>query len=515
MAKKHFLIVILATIFAMVCLQGAAFAGKDNLIVAMSAKPQNLDFYQSAARTDIQIGYLIYDALFERDPKTAKLTPHLVTDYKLVNPTTWEFTLRSGIKFHSGNPLNAECIRFTIDRVLDPALKSVQAANWKWIKKVEVVDDLTFRLHTDGPYPIALERLNTLFPYDPIWVKEMVAKHGQVYLSRHMNGTGPFKFAKYVEGDRLELVRNEDYWMDGWPKFKKMTVRFVPEQSTRLAEVLGGGVDVAQWLLPDAIPTLQKSKRVKAIEVPILRVSFWQLDGDGRAGERSKPLMDIRVRKAIWHAVDREAIIKDVLGGHVDLVNIPNNPIVLAADPSIEIPEYNPEKAKALLKEAGYENGFELDIWTWSSMYLQYMEAAMPYLEKVGIKPVLKDYAGRWPDLAPLLKGGKVSGVLHSSWGSFNVYDPDAIYSYFFMSPEGPYVYNKDPELNKWLHKARQTMDEKVRKELYTKAQKRVIEQAYWIPLFTEHSIHGANKKVNYVLGHDQVPRFKYASWID
>jgi len=513
MAKKHYFIVILLLVFAMAFLGGNAFAARDDLIVAAAQKSQNLDFYQSTARTDIQIGYLLYDALFERDPKTGKLTPHLVTSYKLVNPTTWEFKLRAGVKFHSGNPLNAECIRFTIDRVLDPAFKSVQAAHWKWIKRVEVVDELTFRIITDGPYPIALQHLNTLFPYDPKWVTEMEAKHGKEYLSRHMNGTGPFKFVKYIEGDRLELVRNDDYWMKGFPKFKKMTIRFIPETSTRLAEVLGGGVDVAMWLPPDAIPTLEKNKNTKVVEVPILRVAFWQFDGDARGGEKSKPLTDIRVRKAIWHAIDREAIIKDVLGGHVDLVNIPNNPVVLAADPTIKIPEYNPEKAKALLKEAGYENGFELALWTWNAMYLQYMEAAMPYLEKVGIKPIIKDYAGRWSDLAPLLKGGKVWGVLHSSWGSLNVYDPDAIYSYFFMSPEGPYVYNTDPELNKWLHDANQTMDEKVRMALYKKAQRRVIEKCYWIPLFTEHAIHGANKKLNYVLGHDQVPRFKYASW--
>ncbi len=515
MARKHSSIVILLIVFSMAFWGQNAFAHKDSLIVAMSAKPQNLDFYQSAARTDIQISYLIYDPLFERDPKTGKLFPHLVTDYKLVNDTTWEFKLRSGVKFHSGNPLNAECIRFTINRVLDPKFKSVQAANWRWIKEIEVVDDLTFRIHTNGPYPIALQRLNTLFPYDPKWVKEMTAKHGPQYLSRHMNGTGPFKFVKYVEGDRLELIRNEDYWMKGVPKIKRMTIRFIPETSTRLAEVLGGGVDVATWLPPDAIPTLKKNKDVKVVEVPILRVSFWQFDGDARGGVKSKPLTDLRVRKAIWHAIDREAIIKDVLGGHVDLVNIPNNPVVLAPDPSLKIPEYNPEKAKALLKEAGYEDGFELALWTWSSMYLQFIEAAIPYLEKVGIKPIIKDYSGRWPDLAPLLKAGKVWGVLHSSWGSFNVYDPDAIYSYFFMYPEGPYVYNKDPKLNKWLHEARQTMDEKVRMELYRKAQRRVVEQCYWVPLFTEHAIHGANKHLHYVLGHDQVPRFKYAYWTD
>jgi ABC-type transport system substrate-binding protein len=137
------------------------------------------------------------------------------------------------VKFHNGNPLNAEAI--TSSRIASStAQKSPTAAGWKWVKKVEVKDDLTFRIITDGPYPLILERFNVLFPYDPKWVKEMVAKNGEAYLARNTMGTGPFKFVKFIEGNRIELVRNENYWEKGYPKFPKMTIRFIPEQSTAL-----------------------------------------------------------------------------------------------------------------------------------------------------------------------------------------------------------------------------------------------------------------------------------------
>ncbi len=219
------------------------------------------------------------------------------------------------MKFHSGNPLNAESIRFTIeDRVLDPAQKSPIAAGWKWVKKVEVKDDLTFRIITDGPYPTLLERLNVLFPYDPKWVKEMVAKNGEAFLSRNAMGTGPFKFVKFVEGTRIELERNENYWDKGFPKFPKMTIRFIPETSTRIAELVSGGVDVAGFL-PDQIETVKQSKTAEMSDRSAIRISFWQFDSVGPGPEiPPRALKDVRVRRAIWHAIDREAIIKNVLG---------------------------------------------------------------------------------------------------------------------------------------------------------------------------------------------------------
>jgi len=489
-------------------------AAKDHLIVAFEDAVKTMDLWQTTARASIQAAYMIWDPLLERDPKDGSLTPHLVASWKTINDTTWEFKLRPDVKFHNGNPLTAEAVRFTLEeRILDPNQKSPTLAGWKWVKKVEVVDDLTFRIITDGPYPLTLERLNVLFPYDPKWIKEIVAKGGDNALSRQAMGTGPFKLSKFIDGDRIEMVRNENYWKKGWPKFARMTIRFIPEVSTRVSELVSGGVDSALAIPPDQMKIISDNKETKIIEVPILRINFWQFDGDGRAPGTPEALKDVRVRQAIWHAVDREAIIHNVLGGHADLVNLPVNPRQFGADTSIKGLEYSPEKARALLKAAGYENGFAVNLWTYTALTKQVNEAAMAYLEKVGIKVTIKDYVGRVGEMEKVTQGGKTDGLLNNTWGSYNIFDADAILPNYFMSPESPYCYNKDIELSNWLRDARTTLDQTKRKELYSKAQKRIIEKVYWMPWFTQRDIQGASKRLFYEVGIDQVPRFQYAEW--
>jgi peptide/nickel transport system substrate-binding protein len=482
--------------------------------VAFEDSVKTMDYYQTTQRIGVNTGYMIYDPLLKRDPKDGSLYPHLVTEWKIINDTTWEFKLRPGIKFHSGNPLTSESIRFTIeDRILDPAQKAPTAAGWKWVKKVEVKDDLTFRILTDGPYPLILERFNVLFPYDPKWVKEIVAKNGEAFLSRNTMGTGPFKFVRFIEGNRIELVRNEDYWEKGYPKFPRMTIRFIPEQSTRIAELVSGGIDAAGNILPDQIPSIQNSKTAETIIAPILRLSFWQFDSSGRAQNTPPAIKDVRVRRAIWHAIDREAIIKNVLGGNADVVNIHVNPRQFAADPSIKGYEYDPGKAKALLKEAGYEKGFTLNVWTYTAITKMANEAAIGYLEKVGIKGVIRDYVGRVGEMEKLCQTSKTDGALNMTWGSYNIFDPDAIIPYFFMSPEAPYDYTNDAELTGWLRQARTSLDKQKRKDFYVRAQKRIIDQAYWMPFFTQKVIMGVNKNLGLTVGIDEVPRFQYATW--
>jgi peptide/nickel transport system substrate-binding protein len=389
------------------------------------------------------------------------------------------------------------------------------AGKWKWVDKIEVVDDLRFRIVTKEPYPLVLEQLYALFPWDPKWTKDVIAKHGLSYLAEHAMGTGPFKVVKYKEGDRLELVRNDNYWKTEYPKFKKMTVRLIPEISTRIAELLSGGIHVAEKIQPDQINVIKKSDIARVIETPILRYAFWSFDNDGRAGEKSKPVTDVRVRKAIWHAIDREAIVDNVIGGHAMYTNIPINPVAFGADPSIPGLEYDPEKAKALLKEAGYENGFTLPLWHTVDLVKRASEAACGYLSKVGIECEHHDYVGRYGQMAKSWKSGKCYGAVTLDWGSYNVFDADGIWSYFFMQPEGAFTYTSDKELDGWLRAARQTVDPAERKELYRKSQKRIMDQAYLIPWYATHLINGANKNFIYEVGADEVPKYQYGYWKD
>ncbi len=497
---------LIITVFCLGAMTNA-FAAKDSFTVAFQTQFDTMDQYKNTQRSILNLGYLIWDPLVERDPDDCSIKPHLVTSWTMIDPTTWEFKLRPDVKFHNGNPLTAECVRFTIeDRILNPEQKSPHAGNYKWIKSVQVVDNLTFRIVTEKPYPLILERLNVLFVYDPIYTKEK----GDRYVSEYPMGTGPYKFVKWDKGSKVVLTANKEYWKKGVPKIKDLTIRTIPEMSTRIAELISGGIDSAEYIVPDQVPLLEKQPNLKIIDTPTLRTNFWQFDGSGRAGKT--PVTDVRVRQAVWYAIDREAIINTVLKGHAKITNTAVNPFQFGYDSSLKGYEYNPEKAKSLLKEAGYPDGFEIDLWEGESEQDAYNQAAMGYLAKVGIKVNLKDYRANLGQLITLRNSGKITGIGNYAWGNYNIFDADAILAAWFLSAD-PKCYNPDPELENWLTEARLSVDQELRKELYRKAQQRINEQVYWIPICAFHNIHGANKNLNYKIGIDDVPRFQYAEW--
>jgi peptide/nickel transport system substrate-binding protein len=506
--KKLTILSIAALVVALAAVPSPA-AKKDTLTVGLNAKFHTLDQYQINQRVNIQIGYMLYDTLVTRDPDTGRILPGVARSWKNIDPVTWEFKLQPGVKFHNGNPLNAESVRFTVEeRILADEQKSPQVGNFKWIKKVEVVDDLTFRIISHKPYPLVLERLNVLWVYDPAYCKEV----GDKKLAEAPMGSGPYSFVKWDRGSQLVLKKNPNYWQEGIPKIDNVVVRIIPETSTRLAELISGGIDFAFNLIPDMWGTLTKMKNIVPMDVPILRINFWMFDSMGRASKG--PWNDARVRRAIIHAIDRKAIIKEIMQGHASEVSGPCSPLHWGYDPVVKELDYDydPEKAKALLKEAGYEKGFEMNVWQYRPYQNQPNQAAMGFLEDVGIKVTLKDYIGNIGVFAKLRNTGKISGVCNMTWGSYNIFDADAILANFFLLNEVQ-NYAGDKELSDWLQAARESVDPKVRKELYTKAQKRIVEEAYWMPFFIVHQIYGRDKNLSLHVGRDEVPRFNEAFW--
>jgi peptide/nickel transport system substrate-binding protein len=483
-------------------------AEKDTMTTAIHTKFSSLDQYKSGQREGIMLSNMIFDTLVSRDPKTGKIEPGLARSWKNIDPLTWEFKIQPGVKFHNGNPCNAEAVRFTIeDRILADQ-KSPVRGNFTWIKKVEVLDDVTFRIISHDPYPLVLERLNVVYVYDPIYCKET----GDEKMGEAPIGSGPYMFVKWDRGSQVVLKKNPDYWQQGIPKIDNMIFRIIPENSTRVAELLAGGVDFAINIPPDMWPVIEQDKNLVAMGVPILRINFWQFDSAGKASKG--PWNDKRVRQAIIHAVDRKAIIENIIQGHADVLHGAVHPLQWGYDPIVENLdyEYNPEKAKALLKEAGYENGFEIDLWQYAAYQDQPNQAAMGQLEQVGIKVNLKDFQGNVGQMVKLRNSGKITGINNSSWGSYNIFDADAILASWFLLKDGK-NYSMDQELNDWVQAARSSIDPEERKKLYTKAQKKIIEEAYWMPFFIVHEIYGRNKDLNIVVGNDEVPRFNEASW--
>jgi peptide/nickel transport system substrate-binding protein len=509
MKKRTFRLTVILVLMTMLAAWPAAAEKSDTLRVGQYERFTTLDHYQSTLRSTIQLGYMIWDALVTRNPETGEIIPGLARSWKVIDPTTWEFTLQPGVKFHNGNPCNAEAVRYTIeDRILDETQKSPQQGNYKWVKKVEVIDDVTFRILTKEPYPIVLERLNTLFVYDPVYCRQV----GNQKVAEAPMGSGPYMFVKWDRGSQIVLKKNPHYWQAGIPKIENIIYRIIPEVSTRAAELISGGIDFGLNFTPDLWDTFKSKSDIEPMGVPILRVNFWQFDGSGVASKA--PWNDRRVRQAIIHAIDRKAIIETIMGGHGGELHGPLNPLHWGYDPAVAQLDYpyDPEKAKALLKAAGYANGFEMDVWQYEAYQNQPNQAAMGYLAEVGIKVTLKDYAGNTGQLIKLRNARKVTGVGNFTWGSYNIFDADAILPAWFMIKEGK-CYNHDQELNDWLQEARDSVDPPLRKALYAKAQKRIMEEAYWMPFFVVHQVYGKAKNLNLIVGKDEVPRYNEASW--
>jgi peptide/nickel transport system substrate-binding protein len=509
MKRKKMFGLIVCSVIAALLVPGAAAAQKDTLVWAVSSSVSTMDIYATTLLDLTNIYYMVSDPLVERDLDDLSMKPALATSWKRLDDVTWEFKLRPDVRFHNGNPFNAECVRYTImDRILNPELKSRLQSAYKFIKKVEVIDDLTFRLHTAAPYPLVLERFCTFFPYDPKFCKEKGEKH----VAEFAMGTGPYRMVKWVKGSQLELTANPDYWMKGLPKIKNVTVRIIPEQSTRIAELISGGVDLISKLDPDKVAMVEKNPKTKVMETPSHRISFWQFDTMGRAGK--SPVQDKRVRQAIWHALDRQAIIDTMFQGRAQILNSPLSPYDFGYDPSIKGLEYNPEKAKTLLKEAGYADGFSLDIMYYLPIHHQFNTAAMGYLKKVGITLNLKDFRSNIGQAIEVRDSGKAKDIGNFGWASYMLLDADGTLPMWFGRKENK-SYTDDAELSAWLEEARFSFDRAKREALYKKAQHRIIDQIYWLPLHTVNSIYGANAKLKLKLPINETVLLKIAEWED
>ena len=514
MARRSFVLVVLAvaTCGLLLSLGSVAHAAKDRVVVAFGSNIPTLDPHMHSSRLAHIADYHLYDTLLYRSPKDSyKPGPGLATSLRSLNPTTWELKLRQGVKFHNGEPFNADSVKFTIDRVLDPATKSVTRGNFTWIKEVKIVDEYTVQILTAKPFPAAPEFLTLSYIVPPKYLKSV----GDEEFSKKPVGTGPYKFVEWRKAEHLIVEANPDYWKDspkGMPKIKTIVFRTIPETTTQIAELLSGGVDIIRNVPPDQIAVVKDSANARISATKILRVNSLLLDNSGRAS--TTPLTNPKVREAIAHAINVDEMLKTILGGYAERTATGVNPLHFGFDPSIKPTPYDPERAKKLLAEAGYPNGFEITFNTYSGTITsmdQMADAMTGYLAKVGIRAKRRhiEDVGTWTKSG---QEGKLEGIQYYSWGSNSIFDADAILYALTYSKE-PLSYTKDPALDQLLDEGRTQLDVKKRQEVYAKAQKLLHDKAYWIPINVQYTIEGVNKKLNYDAGSDEMMRVYGASW--
>ena len=484
-----------------------AEAGKstDTLNIALSKAIENYDQYFNTAREGIVFARQVWDTLLDRDPRTGEYKPLLAQSYRWADPLTLDFTLREGIVFHNGAKFDADDVVYTLNFVSDPANKVLTQANVSWIKSVEKTGPYAVRLHLKAPFPAALEYLAgplTIYPH------EYYAKVGPQGMSRQPIGTGPYKVVAAEPGKSFTLVKNTAYFKDspkGQPEIGKIVERTIPEVPTQVAELLTGQTDWL-WQVPaDQTEKLRQMPNLTVKSAETMRIGYIGFDAAGRSGDT--PMKNRKVREAIAHAVDRAAMVKNLVRGDSHVVNAACFRTQFGCtEDGVRHYDYDPALAKKLLAEAGYPDGFDTEIYAYRDRQL--VEAIIGYLRAVGIRAKLDylEYAAlrdkNWAGTTPLF---------YMTWGSNSVNDVSAIIGNFFKGSPDDFAH--DDELKKWIEAGDTSVDPDIRKTNYKKALQRIADEVYWVPMFSYVANYAYTSDLEFTPDADEVPRFYSAHW--
>lgn len=493
----------------------AAAASNGRLVVAMPELLTSFDYPYDWDQTATYIQSNIGDCLVWRDRTTGKFIPWLAESYKNTGPTSWTLKLRQGIKFTNGEPFNAEAAKFTIDRILhDPT--ALVYAQWTFIKQVKILDDYDIEIDTASPEPAFLSKIaQTACQVVPPKYYQQVGKAG---FSQHPIGTGPYELVQWVKDDSVTLKANPSYWR-GAPKIGEIVFRDIPESSTAVAALLSGEVDLVMTV-PD-----QFWKQINANSGLVLNrfVTSNVMILDLRAGPSPQmpkfvgPTTDPKVREAIALSIDRSQLIQllDGMGIPTETRVTPPTPCVnqkLYNNPG----EYNPQKAKQLLAEAGY-HGQKLTFQTAASTYPHVSDVAQAVtamLQNVGLNvqlQIMDNSAFREQVYAPYHNQDLYIDALQNSF-----FDPwiTVLSERSDQRQRSGWSGSQADEADRLIRAAAVNMDPATRCQQYEQLQELTFagNGGPYVPLYQLKDAYAMKKQVNFTMPPDQFLWFGDAS---
>src|SRR5471032_3240986 len=487
-----------------------AFAQKsaDTLRIQFVDAVPNLDMYFNSQRTGLILAHQAWDMLVHRDPATFDIKPSLATEWKFVDASTLDLTIRQGVKFHDGSTLSPDDVVYTLNMAADPASKVATPSNYSWIDKAEKTGDWTVRIKMKRPNPAALEYLAMVTPIHPKAYREKVGPEG---FSAKPVGAGPYKIIKNVQGQEVVMERFEDYWAGspkGKPAIKTLQVRFVPDLATEVTNLLAKQADWIWNINPDQMVQINKMPHLQAVQQESMRIGYLSIDAAGRSG-KDNPLTKLKVRQAIWHAVNRKEFADKLIQGGSRVPPAPCFPSQFGCDADAAVKyDYDPAKARALLAEAGFPNGFETELVT-STQPVSWPSALQNYLANVGIKARLTVIQAA--TVIQRAERGETP-LFFSNWGSYSINDVSAILPVMFGAG-ALNNYSKNPELERLVAEGSATSDKAVLAKAYSTAIRIATEQAYWLPIHTYVNTYAFNKQLDFKTYPDELPRFYLAKW--
>ncbi len=487
-----------------------------DLKVGMNAEPSAIDPHYHNLGPNNQMAQNIFSRLIEQDEKQ-RLNPGLALSWKPVDDLTWEFKLRKGVKFHDGTPFTADDVIFTFERAPNVPNSPSSFATYIKGKTAIKIDDFTVHFKTAKPFPLMPQDVSNV----SIISKKTAegATTADFNSGKATNGTGPFKFVKWVPGDVIELVKNPTYW--GEPvEWDRVTIKTIKSGPGRVAALLAGDVDFIDNVPPTDISRLKKESKVQLSQGISNRVIYLHLDqfrddtpfATAKDGSKIKnPLLDVRVRRAISKSINRDLIVERVMEG----VAIPAGQLLpggfFGVSPNISPEKYDPTGAKKLLAEAGYPDGFKLTIHGPNDRYIndaKIAEAIAQMLSAVGIAttPVtmpksvyFKRASSGGPDKSPefsfvLVGWGSGTGEASSPLKSLlHTYDKS---QGFGAANRGRH---SDKATDALIEDALATVDDKAREALLIKATELAVGQRLGIiPLHYQVNTWAARKGISY-----------------
>jgi peptide/nickel transport system substrate-binding protein len=436
---------------------------------------------------------LLYDTYLYMTPE-GKLEPHLATKYDVsADGLTWTLHLRKGVKFSDGTPFNAKAAKMSWDRALDSKFRVPLRSTITCVNECVVVDDSTIQLKMKYPFApmsptLSLVVATTISP-------AAIEKYGDDVRNNPV-GAGPYKLSEWVKGDRIVMVRNDDYW---GPKatVEKIIWKIVPDVSTREAMLRTGQIDICYKPSPANVAALKADPKIK-VDMPLdTRTIFIALRGD-------RPILkDKRVRQAFNYAVDKKAIVKKILFDTAEPMDGTVSPMLFGYAKMEPQYDYNPDKAKQLLKEANFDFNQTVRLATPQGRYLfdtQVAEAVQAYLQAIGVKTTLRAYD--WPTyMAAVYKVEQPemdADLL--GWGPL-IMDADmALYLQFTTSVYPPKglgsAFYSNPEFDKIMEQSRQEQNPEKRKALLVQASKIIWEDCPWLWLHVEKFVIAYSSKI-------------------
>jgi peptide/nickel transport system substrate-binding protein len=474
----------------------AVHAQPVQITIALPAEATTMDPGRSTQVLTVNYFVNLYDTLTRWDT-ALKLQPGLATSWKSVNDTTWEFTLRQGVKFHDGSPLTAEDVKATLERNLVPG-KTVVVAGFATIQAVEIVNPTTVRIVTKKPDPLLLVRMAQMG--SQILPARLTTDDGVKQLARRPVGTGAYRFVEWVKDERLVMEANRDWW--GWegraPAIDRVVWKPIPDDFPRIVALEKGEADIISNVPPDRMKALADGATTRIVSAPATRtVTFWM-------NATQPPLSDKRVRQALHHALDVNGLIKNLYAGMGKPFSGGLADTDFGYNAALKPFPFDQAKAKQLLAEAGRAGGIDVTLYAGSGTMVNdkfLLEAIADMWAKVGIraKVEMMEMGARQrmnnertvPPNGIMLINPQ-STLLDADGSLWRLFHPNGF--------GGKYWVGSQPgqRFHELMEQGRTTLDQRKRRELYTEATQIIHDEKPWLELFQEVVVYGTSKRVSF-----------------